>query len=105
MADLAHHLSSRYRHFSTVRRDIGALALQIDNDGTIKNKGGKMCETRSEATTKIDKLTLAMHRLASALERVSIPEAIEGQRHLDAGHFSGGSRGDDLSTGDLSLKG
>ncbi|MBR9765432.1 MAG: hypothetical protein GYB53_18390 [Rhodobacteraceae bacterium] len=39
-----------------------------------ETKGRDMCDTKEKALTKIDKLTLAMNRLASALEKRAAPE-------------------------------
>ena len=59
-----------------------------------------MCDTKSLAETKIDKLTLAMHRLASAMENFSAANPGHGHLHGDAGHLSGFSRTNDLAAVD-----
>ncbi|QEW21238.1 hypothetical protein LA6_003446 [Marinibacterium anthonyi] len=48
-----------------------------------------MCQTKEDAKSKIDELTEAMHRLASALERSLDREEV----HLDIHSNSGGLRG------------
>lgn len=65
-----------------------------------------MCDTKELAVTKIDKLTLAMDRLASALEKLpSVADLGEGGLHGDAWRLVGAGRADDAVARELALKG
>lgn len=64
-----------------------------------------MCDVKDEAVTKIDKLTLAMHRLTSAMENFSAGNPGEGQVHFDAKNLRGASGSDNTTVGNLARDG
>jgi len=79
----------------------------IENaDIDIPGKDHEMCATKDMTLTKIDKLTLAMHRLASAIENSNlVGDSIEGQLHHDTGSLGGSGSARDLASRDVPLNG
>ena len=61
-----------------------------------------MCEVKSKAITKVDKLISSMDRLSAALERSLDVEFGRDEAHGDAGSLRGSSLTGDLPGGDRS---
>ena len=60
-----------------------------------------MCEAKSEASSKVDKLISAMDRLSEVLERSLDVELGRNETHVDARGLGGGRVSSDFPSSDL----